>query len=124
MLPRKEAVAGALPANASELNPATSLAADWRKPGVRGRFDTLVSTSPYLSQLNALPAILAYPHGCFEQITTKVLAQTLLADLLKGLPPLAVSKQPSREAVEEALQSLREESALQRPVAVLADGRR
>jgi uncharacterized protein YfaS (alpha-2-macroglobulin family) len=51
-----------------------------------------------------LPAILAFPHGCFEQITTKVLAQTLLADLLKGLPPLALSKQPSREAVEESLQ--------------------
>jgi alpha-2-macroglobulin len=104
VLPRKEAVAGALPPNASELNPATTLAADWRKPGVRGRFDVLISTSPFLAQLNALPAILAYPHGCFEQITTKVLAQTLLADLLKGLPPLAVSKQPSREAVEEALQ--------------------
>jgi alpha-2-macroglobulin len=105
VLPRKEAVAGALPANSPVLNPAVSLAPDWRKPGVRGHFDALISTSPYLAQLNALPAILAYPHGCFEQITTKVLAQTLLADLLKGLPPLAVSKQPSREAVEEALQS-------------------
>lgn len=104
VLPRREAIAGSLPANTSELNPATALAADWRKPGVRGSYDALISTSPYLAQLNALPAILSYPHGCFEQITTKVLAQTLLADLLNALPPLAVSKQPSREAVEESLQ--------------------
>ena len=104
VLPRREAIAGSLPANSPELNPVSALAADWRKPGVRGSYDALVSTSPYLAQMNALPAILSYPHGCFEQITTKVLAQTLLADLLKGLPPLALSKQPSREAVEEALQ--------------------
>ena len=104
VLPRKEAMAGALPANAGALSPATALADDWRKPGVRGSYDALVSTSPYLAQLNALPAILSFPHGCFEQVTTKVLAHTLLADLLKSLPPLAVSKQPSREAVEESLQ--------------------
>ena len=104
VLPRREAIAGSLPANAPELNPEKALAADWRKPGVRGSYDALISPSPYLAQLNALPAILSYPHGCFEQITTKVLAQTLLADLLKAVPPLAVSKQPSREAVEDALQ--------------------
>src|SRR5215475_12808447 len=52
----------------------------------RGQFTTTISTSPWLPQISGLPVILEYPHGCFEQISTKLLGYSLLAHLLAYLP--------------------------------------
>src|SRR5437764_9526791 len=54
----------------------------------RGKFSTTISTSPWLPEIAGLPVILKYPHGCFEQISTKLLGYSLLANLLAYLPEL------------------------------------
>jgi len=56
----------------------------WRRG--RGQFTTTISTLRWLPQMSGLPVILEYPHGCFEQISTKLLAYSWLANLLAYLP--------------------------------------
>ncbi len=56
--------------------------------GGRGSFDVTLSTSPWLSKLTGLPTILDYPHGCFEQISSRILAYSMMTDLLANLPDL------------------------------------
>ena len=61
-------------------------AARTRAPGAVGHYDAAVSTSADLPRLRALPEVLEYPHGCFEQITSRILAYCGARDLLAGLP--------------------------------------
>ncbi len=61
--------------------------------GGRGSFDVTLSTSPWLPKLTGLPTILEYPHGCFEQISSRILAYAMMADLLANLP-----ENPARDA--------------------------
>jgi hypothetical protein len=60
---------------------------DWKRG--RGRLAVTVSTSPWLPKIAGLPVILEYPHGCFEQISTKLLGYSFLANLLAYLPDAA-----------------------------------
>ncbi len=79
---RRETVARAV--QAATFQPAAAAPASWLKG--RGAFTLTLSTSPWLPKLNGLPAILEYPHGCFEQISTRVLSYALMSDLLQNLP--------------------------------------
>ena len=80
--------------------------------GGRGAFDVTVSTSPWLPKLNGLPAILDYPHGCFEQISSRVLAYAMMADLLGSLPDGQARDANYRATITEGLKRC-EESLLQ-----------
>ncbi len=96
--PRREDVAGKLASGS--VGPAQMPAA-WRAPGASGTYETIVSTSPHLSRLLALPAMLDYPHGCFEQRGTRALAHALFTDLARSLPPGVVDTDRSRDALLE-----------------------
>jgi len=52
----------------------------------RGQYSFTLSTSSWLPALAGIPTILDYPHGCFEQITSKLLCYGLLANLMDYLP--------------------------------------
>jgi len=58
--------------------------ADWIKG--RGEYSLTLSTSSWLPAIAGIPTILDYPHGCFEQITSKLLCYALLANLTDYLP--------------------------------------
>ncbi|HVE16597.1 MAG TPA: alpha-2-macroglobulin family protein, partial [Chthoniobacterales bacterium] len=51
-----------------------------------GDADITVSTSPYLTKFLGIPTILEYPHGCFEQKSSRLLVYTALGKLLAFLP--------------------------------------
>lgn len=103
VLPRKEATSGTVAAGAASFPLGEKMLADWRKPGAKGTVDAVVSTSPHLPRLLALEALLDYPHGCFEQITSKALTHTLVAELLRTVPPGLGERRDSRAAVESIL---------------------
>jgi alpha-2-macroglobulin len=69
----------------------------------RGQFTTTVSTSPWLPEIAGLPVILQYPHGCFEQISTKLLGYSLLANLLAYLPDLQQRDAEYRATLERGM---------------------
>jgi uncharacterized protein YfaS (alpha-2-macroglobulin family) len=61
--------------------------AEWT--GGRGDYTLTLSTSSWLPAIAGIPTILDYPHGCFEQITSKLLCYSLLANLMDYLPDTA-----------------------------------
>ena len=69
----------------------------------RGQFSATISTSPWLPQIAGLPVILKYPHGCFEQISTKLLGYSLLANLLAYLPDLQERDVEYRATLERGM---------------------
>src|SRR5437763_16614946 len=69
----------------------------------RGECNTTISTSPWLPQIYGLPVILMYPHGCFEQISTKLLGFSLLANLLEYLPNLQERDVEYRATLERGM---------------------
>jgi uncharacterized protein YfaS (alpha-2-macroglobulin family) len=79
---RKESTAASF--NGPQFDARRAMPEVWRRG--RGQFTTTISTSPWLPQMSGLPVILQYPHGCFEQISTKLLGYSLLANLLAYLP--------------------------------------
>ena len=103
-LSRREAVAGTLAAAPGGGSPdfRSKMPEDWKRGS--GTFDLLVSSSPYLTKLTGLPAILEYPHGCFEQISSRVLVFLAMKDLLGYLPTDATQEAGYRATVERALQ--------------------
>lgn len=103
VLPRRESASGTLAAGATSLPLAEKMPAEWRKPGAKGTVDAVVSTSPHLPRLLALEALLDYPHGCFEQVTSKALVHTLVAELLRTVPPGLGERRDSKAAVESVL---------------------
>ncbi len=52
----------------------------------RGTMEVTVSTSSWLPEMTGLPALLEYPHGCFEQISSRLLGYAMLGNLLAYLP--------------------------------------
>ena len=73
---------------------------DWTK--ATGQVETTLSTSPWLPKLAGLPLLLEYPHGCFEQVTSRILGYTVLADLLAYLPePAAARRAEYRQRIRE-----------------------
>ncbi|MGF1655971.1 MAG: alpha-2-macroglobulin family protein [Verrucomicrobiales bacterium] len=51
-----------------------------------GEYRMAVSTSPWMPMMSGLPVILDYPHGCFEQVSTRMLTYSLLGELMAYLP--------------------------------------
>jgi uncharacterized protein YfaS (alpha-2-macroglobulin family) len=79
---RRESVAG--PFTGPQFDARSHMPNDWKRG--RGKLNATISTSPWLPKIAGLPLILKYPHGCFEQISTKLLGYSLLANLLEYLP--------------------------------------
>ena len=98
---RKESVAGSFRPDQSRFDAHRLMPDDWKHG--RGHFSTTISTSPWLPEISGLPVILEYPHGCFEQISTKLLGYSLLANLLAYLPDLQERDAEYRATLERGM---------------------
>ncbi|MFN2542204.1 MAG: alpha-2-macroglobulin [Chthoniobacterales bacterium] len=96
---RKESVAGSF--EGPQFDAQTKMPADWKRG--RGKFDTTISTSPWLPKIAGIPLILNYPHGCFDQIATKLLGYSLLANLLAYLPDMQAREADYRRVLERGM---------------------
>ncbi len=95
---RKESVAGAF--DGPVFNPSEHMP-DWKNS--TGHYDLTLSTSPWLPKITGLPLLLDYPHGCFEQISTRLLGYSLLGSLLASLPDAQARDAHYREAIQNGL---------------------
>ena len=95
---RKEAVFGKL--NGIQAN----LPSEWKQSS--GIVDVTLSTSPWLPKLTGLPLLLEYPHGCFEQITSRVLGYTVLGNFLAYLPEPAGREEVYRKRIESGIRKM------------------
>ena len=105
---RVESVAGALPGPQLDLQ--ALLPEAWKQG--RGTMEVTVSTSPWLPEITGLPALLEYPHGCFEQISSRLLGYAMLGNLLAFLPDSGPRDQEYRTVVGRGLQQI-DESTLE-----------
>jgi alpha-2-macroglobulin len=109
---RKESVAASF--NGPQFDARRAMPEVWRRG--RGHFTTTISTSPWLPQMSGLPVILEYPHGCFEQISTKLLGYSLLANVLAYLPNFQQRDAEYRATLERGMKqyadSVREDGML------------
>ena len=96
---RRESVAGSF--KGPEFDARGVMPEPWKHG--RGQFSATISTSPWLPQIVGLPVILKYPHGCFEQISTKLLGYSLLANLLAYLPDLEERDVEYRATLERGM---------------------
>lgn len=96
---KKESVAGRV--NGEALHPGKFAPAAWN--GGKGQFTLSLSTTPWLAKLQGLPLLLDYPHGCFEQKTSRLLAYTYLAKLLEYLPDPRTRARNYATVIEETL---------------------
>ena len=96
---RKESVAG--PFNGPLFDARRVMPDAWKRG--RGTLNTTISTSPWLPKIAGLPVILEYPHGCFEQISTKLLGYSLMANLLAYLPDLQGRDAEYRATLERGM---------------------
>jgi uncharacterized protein YfaS (alpha-2-macroglobulin family) len=96
---RKESVAASF--NGPQFDARRAMPEVWTRG--RGQFTTTISTSPWLPQISGLPVILEYPHGCFEQISTKLLAYSLLANVLAYLPDFQQRDAEYRATLERGM---------------------
>ncbi len=103
---------GKIPGQATEFVLAKVAPEFW--PGAEGNFGLTLSRSPFIPKLQGLPELLEYPHGCFEQRTSKLLGYTQLAELLEYLPELGERHKNYRERIEEGLRYIAQH--------ILADG--
>jgi len=77
-----------------------------------GTVDLTVSTSPWLPKIVGLPTILNYPHGCFEQISSRILGYALMGNLLAYLPEADARDAEYRAVIEKGIHQF-EESLLE-----------
>lgn len=96
---RKESVAASF--HGPQFDPRRAMPEVWTRG--RGQFTTTISTSPWLPQISGLPVILQYPHGCFEQISTKLLGYSLFANLLAYLPDFQQRDAEYRATLERGM---------------------
>ena len=96
---RKESVAG--PFDGPQFAARAKMPESWKRG--RGRLNTTISTSPWLPEIAGLPVILEYPHGCFEQISTKLLGYSLMANLLAYLPDAQARDAEYRATLERGM---------------------
>jgi uncharacterized protein YfaS (alpha-2-macroglobulin family) len=75
---------------------------DWTS--ATGSSEMMISTSPWLPKLSGIPLLLEYPHGCLEQITSRVLAYTMLGDLIAYLPQPAEQSTAWRKRIEAGIE--------------------
>ena len=107
---RKESVAASF--NGPQFDARRAMPEAWKRG--RGQFTTTISTSPWLPQMSGLPVILQYPHGCFEQISTKLLGYSLLANVLAYLPDFQQRDAEYRATLERGMKQYAD--------SILADG--
>ena len=69
----------------------------------KGTFSFAVSTTPWMAKLMGLPYLLEYPHGCFEQKTSRLLAYTYLGGLLEYLPDAQARKDNYGQVITKTL---------------------
>ena len=105
---RVETVAGSLPG--TQLDVQAIMPEAWKHG--RGKVDVTVSTSPWLPELASLPALLEYPHGCFEQISSRLLGYAMLGSLLAYLPDSEARAEEYRDVLGRGLQQV-DESTLE-----------
>jgi alpha-2-macroglobulin len=109
---RKESVSASF--NGPQFDAPRAMPEAWKRG--RGHFTTTISTSPWLPQMSGLPVILEYPHGCFEQISTKLLGYSLLANVLAYLPDFQRRDADYRATLERGMKqyadSVREDGML------------
>jgi alpha-2-macroglobulin len=96
---RKESVAG--PFTGPQFDASKSMPENWKRG--RGKFNATVSTSPWLPKIAGIPVILDYPHGCFEQISTKLLGYSFLANLVAYLPDIDARDAEYRAVLERGM---------------------
>ncbi len=93
---RKESVAGVF--HGPVFDAGSGLPAAWKES--KGHFDVTLSTCPWLPKITGLPLILDYPHGCFDQISTRLLSYSLLGGLLAFLPDAQARDAHYREVIQ------------------------
>jgi uncharacterized protein YfaS (alpha-2-macroglobulin family) len=96
---RRESIAGSF--RGPQFDTHRAMPEAWKRG--RGHLNTTISTSPWLPEIAGLPVILEYPHGCFEQISTKLLGYSLLANLLAYLPDLQQRDAEYRVTLERGM---------------------
>jgi uncharacterized protein YfaS (alpha-2-macroglobulin family) len=101
---RKESVVGSFVG--PQFEAAASFPESWKN--ARGTFGVTLSTSPWLPKIAGLPTLLDYPHGCFEQISSRLLGFSLLANLLAYLPDAATRDAEYRATLERGMQQFRD----------------
>ncbi len=101
---RKEATAGSF--NGPRFIAQDRMPEVWRRG--HGTFNATISTSPWLPKLAGIPLILDYPHGCFDQISTKLLGYSLLANLLAYLPDTEAKTADYRRVLEQGMKQFNE----------------
>jgi alpha-2-macroglobulin len=99
VIPQKESISGAVTGPAFSGTEAMPTA--WKQ--AHGTFSFAVSTIPWLSKLMGLPFLLEYPHGCFEQKSSRLLGYTFLAGLLEYLPDAQARKASYEHVIHETL---------------------
>jgi uncharacterized protein YfaS (alpha-2-macroglobulin family) len=99
-----ESVAGTL--QGAQLDCRSVMPEAWKHG--RGTMDVTVSTSPWLPEITGLPALLEYPHGCFEQISSRLLGYAMLGSLLAYLPDSEARDQEYRSVIGRSLQQVDE----------------
>jgi len=109
---RKESVAASF--HGPQFDAHRAMPEAWKRG--RGHLTTTISTSPWLPQMSGLPVILEYPHGCFEQISTKLLGYSLLANVLAYLPDFQQRDAEYRATLQRGMKqyadSIREDGTL------------
>jgi len=78
---------------------AKGFASEWKS----GSYDAILSTSPNITRLLGLPAVLDYPHGCLEQQSSRILAYTAMKRVLDGFPVSAERDAGYRKVIESSL---------------------
>ncbi len=71
-----------------------------------GTFTATVSSSTFYPKLAGLPALFDYPHGCLEQISSRLLGYSLLGDLLDYLPDGSARRNQIEAVIPEALKTI------------------
>ncbi len=99
VITRKQSVGGTF--QGPVFDPVKQIPDAWKKG--RGHYDLTISTTPWLPKITGLPLILDYPHGCFDQISTRMLSYGLLGDLLAYLPDVESRDKTYRAAIESGL---------------------
>ena len=74
--------------------------------GGQGKVGLSISTSPFLAKLAGLPVLLEYPHGCNEQVSSRLLGYALLGNLLAYLPDAAFRDAEYRAVIQRGIQQL------------------
>ena len=109
---RHESVSGSF--TGPHLDAPAAMPKDWTQG--RGQYALTISTSSWLPAIAGIPTILDYPHGCFEQITSKLLCYALLANLTDYLPGtqarLADYKPIFQKGIEQIESSLLDDGRL------------